>query len=76
MNNIVVSLFMGVVGTAIIYLDNYMNNTLVDNKTYIKYFVLIAILTYSTNWMCQNNITEKVIANKVTKEIFTGNPGF
>tara|TARA_B100001758_G_C17975153_1_gene385314 strand:- start:76 stop:300 length:225 start_codon:yes stop_codon:yes gene_type:complete len=74
MNSVVVSLLMGLIGSAVIFFDNTRNNNiLVDKKTYIKYFVLIAILTYCTNWMCINKVN---ITDNVTKEIFTGNPGF
>ena len=75
MNSILVSLLAGVIASGIIYMENsYNSNEEIDKSKYVKYMIMITLLSYGSIQVANNDLV--VASIKRTPEILTGTPSF
>lgn len=75
MNSILVSLLAGLIASGIIYMENsYNSNEEIDKSKYVKYLIMITLLSYGSIHIANNDAV--VASIKKTPEILTGTPSF
>lgn len=76
-NPIIISILGSLIVLVFMYSNNQMfkENSIVDSKDYIKYFVIISLIIYGSIYL----INKKPLltgGGSIQKDIFVGNPDF
>lgn len=80
-NPFIISILGSLIAVLLIYMEAQMSNkgSILENKDYIKYFIIISLILYASIYLLNNKTILQVGSGRMSinsKEIFVGTPDF